>query len=422
MPDLTPNLGLKKPLGNETVSRAAYNENLDLMDSNAAKVDHAHDLATEEKDGFMSKTDKKTLSSKVSFSKGESLPANLPTAFTLFRRSSDSTLWYYDPNEGGSLGGIYSPLDEAITAVGSCGKYIYIHKGWSDGSLGICSIEPTGLKIKKEFSIPGTYFSYNNGFIAAVTSGTQWAVDLYQAMGGDLVKIDAHPNISSSVGRAVLKDNFMVTGDWSHGTYTDDMVTLWKKEGNKLTKLDELAVPANRIDMDDFGEFIVVSNPSKLVLLKNNNGSLMTSDEYSSSSGRVSMSPSGKYIAVVTGAGSLSLFGNANGSLSLLDRKTMPTSSTIRDVKISPNEEYLVVFVSTIPDPLFIYRINGGQLTLECQCGGDFITQSGSSSTSDVLHFSQDGRFLILGFATSVDGVEHNAIEAVSLPHWKRVQ
>ena len=32
MPEVTPNLGLKKPLGNETVSRAAYNENLDLID------------------------------------------------------------------------------------------------------------------------------------------------------------------------------------------------------------------------------------------------------------------------------------------------------------------------------------------------------------------------------------------------------
>lgn len=37
MPELTPNLGLKKPLGNETVSRAAYNENLDIMDAAAVK-------------------------------------------------------------------------------------------------------------------------------------------------------------------------------------------------------------------------------------------------------------------------------------------------------------------------------------------------------------------------------------------------
>ena len=46
MPDLTPNLGLKKPLGNETVSRAAYNENLDLIDQNVAKAVHGSVIIT----------------------------------------------------------------------------------------------------------------------------------------------------------------------------------------------------------------------------------------------------------------------------------------------------------------------------------------------------------------------------------------
>jgi hypothetical protein len=32
MPDLTPKLKLKKPLGNETVNRVSYNENLTLID------------------------------------------------------------------------------------------------------------------------------------------------------------------------------------------------------------------------------------------------------------------------------------------------------------------------------------------------------------------------------------------------------
>jgi microcystin-dependent protein len=36
MPDLTPKLKLKQPLGNETVNREAYNENLRLIDENAA--------------------------------------------------------------------------------------------------------------------------------------------------------------------------------------------------------------------------------------------------------------------------------------------------------------------------------------------------------------------------------------------------
>jgi hypothetical protein len=39
MPDVTTRLGLKKPLGNETVSRAAYNENLDILDNSVAKKD-----------------------------------------------------------------------------------------------------------------------------------------------------------------------------------------------------------------------------------------------------------------------------------------------------------------------------------------------------------------------------------------------
>ena len=37
MPTITPNLGLKKPLGNEIVSRQAYNENLDLLDQNVSE-------------------------------------------------------------------------------------------------------------------------------------------------------------------------------------------------------------------------------------------------------------------------------------------------------------------------------------------------------------------------------------------------
>ncbi len=37
MPTTTPNLGLKKPLGNEIVSRQAYNENLDLLDQNVTE-------------------------------------------------------------------------------------------------------------------------------------------------------------------------------------------------------------------------------------------------------------------------------------------------------------------------------------------------------------------------------------------------
>ena len=46
MPEITPRLGLKKPLSNEAVTRAAYNENLDIIDQNAVKSsDHTAHLA-----------------------------------------------------------------------------------------------------------------------------------------------------------------------------------------------------------------------------------------------------------------------------------------------------------------------------------------------------------------------------------------
>lgn len=37
MPEVTPRLGLKIPLGNETNNRANYTENLQIMEANAAK-------------------------------------------------------------------------------------------------------------------------------------------------------------------------------------------------------------------------------------------------------------------------------------------------------------------------------------------------------------------------------------------------
>ncbi len=57
MPTTTPNLGLKKPLGHEVFNRQAYNENLDLMDQNAAKktvltahlADYTQELKTDSK-------------------------------------------------------------------------------------------------------------------------------------------------------------------------------------------------------------------------------------------------------------------------------------------------------------------------------------------------------------------------------------
>ena len=38
MPDLTPRLGIKKPLGNENVTRASFNENWEIIDAKAATL------------------------------------------------------------------------------------------------------------------------------------------------------------------------------------------------------------------------------------------------------------------------------------------------------------------------------------------------------------------------------------------------
>ena len=38
MPDLTPRLGIKKPLGNENVTRASFNENWEIIDTKAATL------------------------------------------------------------------------------------------------------------------------------------------------------------------------------------------------------------------------------------------------------------------------------------------------------------------------------------------------------------------------------------------------
>ena len=52
MPDITPNLGIKKPLGNENVSRASFNENWDILDENAAPKNKAQMVKLTGDDGY----------------------------------------------------------------------------------------------------------------------------------------------------------------------------------------------------------------------------------------------------------------------------------------------------------------------------------------------------------------------------------
>ena len=53
MPDITPNLGIKKPLGNENVSRASFNDNWDIIDANAAPVNKAQMAKLTKDDGYV---------------------------------------------------------------------------------------------------------------------------------------------------------------------------------------------------------------------------------------------------------------------------------------------------------------------------------------------------------------------------------
>lgn len=53
MPDLTPNLGIKKPLGNENVSRASFNENWDIIDASAAPANKAQMVKLTGDDGYV---------------------------------------------------------------------------------------------------------------------------------------------------------------------------------------------------------------------------------------------------------------------------------------------------------------------------------------------------------------------------------
>ncbi|TMV48117.1 hypothetical protein FE783_19385 [Paenibacillus mesophilus] len=83
MPDVTPKLGLKKPLANETVTRAAHNENLDLIDTNAAsqaEVDSHRQAATlDHPDGSVTdaKIGNRTIDDTVAAASGADTPTRL---------------------------------------------------------------------------------------------------------------------------------------------------------------------------------------------------------------------------------------------------------------------------------------------------------------------------------------------------------
>ncbi len=84
MPNLTPNLGLKKPLGNENVSRQAYNENLDLLDQNVTKK---ADLSAHLADG---------VHQVLTIPSGTAFPSNPSGKPMLFFRTDEGKLYWFD--------------------------------------------------------------------------------------------------------------------------------------------------------------------------------------------------------------------------------------------------------------------------------------------------------------------------------------
>ena len=84
MTTITPNLGLKKPLGNEIFNRQAYNENLDLMDRNAAKKT---DLDAHLADG---------VHQVLPIPSGTAFPSNSSEKPMLFFRTDEGKLYWFD--------------------------------------------------------------------------------------------------------------------------------------------------------------------------------------------------------------------------------------------------------------------------------------------------------------------------------------
>jgi hypothetical protein len=82
VPDLTPRLGIKKPLGNETVSRQSFNDNWDIIDGNTAalgsnnqsvnkfkaanvRIDTRSEIITRDQNGKITRVDEKDGSTTV---------------------------------------------------------------------------------------------------------------------------------------------------------------------------------------------------------------------------------------------------------------------------------------------------------------------------------------------------------------------
>lgn len=105
MPNLTPKMGIKKPLGNETVNRATFNENWDIIDENAVSqadfdahtdapiLDHADGSVTDAKIGD------RTIDDTIAASTGADTPTRLWSKLAnMIKRITGQSNWYTPPS------------------------------------------------------------------------------------------------------------------------------------------------------------------------------------------------------------------------------------------------------------------------------------------------------------------------------------
>ncbi|TPG75617.1 hypothetical protein EEL32_24120 [Brevibacillus laterosporus] len=113
MPTLTPRLGIKKPLGNENVLRAPFNENWDIIDKKVATQEDfgkhagaggvAHALATTKLAGFMSPEDKDALRSCNKYRSGYDATSQIYTVVEYKRKDGTTYMTSVLTNKVGNV-------------------------------------------------------------------------------------------------------------------------------------------------------------------------------------------------------------------------------------------------------------------------------------------------------------------------------
>jgi DNA-binding beta-propeller fold protein YncE len=103
----------------------------------------------------------------------------------------------------------------------------------------------------------------------------------------------------------------------------------------------------------------------------------------------VAVSPDGKYVYVanspVRGNGSISVFASDSGQLTPVGLP-VATGGTLRAIAVSPDGQYLALSIATPIVGIYIYQVNGGQLT--------WLKSLTTSRSPRDLKFSPNGQYL----------------------------